>query len=135
MNNIVSDIIDFNQIILGIRQRSPQLLYSEEYNISIKCLLEEIQEFQEAHAEENLVGCIDALLDLVYFNVGVLYKLGLDENDIHQCFGAVHLANMTKKKGVNAKRDTGAADAVKNDSWVGPEQRISGIIHEKLNNR
>ena len=128
MTDLVSDIVDFNEIVLGIKQRKPNLLSTNEYQISVNCLNEEIKEFNHAHINDDLVGCIDAMIDNLYFTVGVLYKLGLKPDQIKQCFAAVHLANMTKNKGQNAKRATGAADAVKPEGWIGPEEMIKEII-------
>lgn len=129
MTDLVSDIVDFNEIVLGIAQRKPTLLSTNEYQISVNCLNEEIKEFNHAHINDDLVGCIDAMIDNLYFTVGVLYKLGLNPDQIKQCFAAVHLANMTKNKGENAKRATGAADAVKPEGWVGPEEMIKEILN------
>lgn len=126
--NIASDVIDFNQMVLGIEQRDKGLLVPEEFEISHKSLQEELDEFIYAHQKEDLVGCVDAILDGVYFAMGVLYKMGLTPEDINQCFAAIHLANMTKQIGVNAKRDTGAADAVKPDGWESPETKMTEIL-------
>jgi predicted HAD superfamily Cof-like phosphohydrolase len=91
-------------------------------------LNEELVEWTAAVAKGDIVGQVDALIDLMYFATGVLYKLGLSAEQIEQCVSAVHAANMTKRRGTNAKRDTGAADAIKPDGWVAPEQRIATIL-------
>lgn len=126
--NVASDIIDFNQLILGIEQREKGLLAPDEFAISHKCLAEEVEEFIIAHDAGNLIGSIDAIIDNIYFAFGILYKLGLNAEEINRCIAAVHLCNMTKKRGTNAKRDTGAADAIKPADWIGPEDRIKEIL-------
>jgi predicted HAD superfamily Cof-like phosphohydrolase len=126
--NIASDVIDFNQIILGIDPRAKSTLEHEEFEISHRCLQEELDEFIHAHKKDDLIGCVDAILDGVYFAMGILYKMGLSDEEINQCFAAIHLANMTKKIGVNAKRDTGAADAVKPEGWQSPEVKMAEIL-------
>lgn len=126
--NIASDVIDFNEMILGISARPKNQLIDEEFEISKKCLIEEVEEFIDAHANNDFIGCVDAILDSVYFSMGILYKMGLSHEEINQCFAAVHLSNMTKQFGTNNKRDTGAADAVKPDGWEGPEARIKNIL-------
>jgi predicted HAD superfamily Cof-like phosphohydrolase len=126
--NIVSDVVDFNEIILGIEPRSRDHLSPEEFDISVRCLHEEVDEFKTAHGEQDYIGCIDAILDGVYFSFGILYKMGLTTEEINQCFASIHLCNMTKVRGTNAKRDTGAADAVKPEDWIGPEDRMREIL-------
>ena len=128
-NRFVSEVVHFNQVILGIEQRPVGLLNDAELNISIKSLNEEIDEFETEHANGNIIGAIDGIVDLLYFGIGVLYKMGLSDEEIGQVCSAVHNANMDKKKGVNARRGDGsAADAVKPENWVGPEERIASIL-------
>lgn len=129
----VKAVVEFNQQVLGIEQRSPKLLSFEEFSITRKCLQEELDELVEANFNSDYIGCVDALVDNMYFNIGAMYKLGLTPEQIHECCMAVHAANITKKKGVNAKRDTGAADAVKPEGWVPPEERLRKIIFDSSN--
>lgn len=127
------NVVDFNQRVLKIDQRQIGMLIPDEFDISVKCLNEEVREFQEAFAKGDLVGMIDAMVDLKYFATGVMYKLGLSALTIDRCEEAVHYANMEKKLGVNAHRGDGsAADAVKPIDWVGPEERISRILDAQL---
>lgn len=127
--SFVKQVVDFNQQVLKIGQRKVDMLQQNEFEISMKCLQEEIDEFEEAYRKGDIVGCIDAIIDLRYFAVGVLYKHGLSADVITQCDTAVHEANMEKKLGVVAKRaSNGAADAVKPEGWVSPEERIIDIL-------
>lgn len=128
-NKFVSEVVEFNQQILGIEQRPVGLLSDAELDISVRCLTEEVNEFEDAHNNGDIIGAIDGAVDLLYFGIGVLYKLGLTDEDIGAVCSAVHSANMEKKKGVNERRGDGtAADAVKPEGWVGPEERIAGIL-------
>ncbi len=132
MDQFTRNIVDFNQNILGIGQRQPAMLNKSEFDISIECLQEEIREFVEAHSSGDFIGSIDAIIDLRYFAVGVLYKLGLTAEQIEQMDQAVHDANMQKKLGKKAGRGDGvAADAVKPEGWVSPEERIAAILDRK----
>lgn len=126
--SFIKQVVEFNQRVLKIDQRSMDMLSPEEFKLSCKCLQEELDEFKEAHEKGDFVGCIDGLVDLMYFANGVLYKMGLSADAIEQCCTAVHEANMEKKLGVVAKRETGAADAVKPAGWVSPETRIMDIL-------
>lgn len=132
MDQFTRNIVDFNQNILGIAQRQPAMLNHSEFEISMECLHEEIDEFAEAHLQGDFIGCIDAIVDLRYFAVGILYKLGLTAEQIEQIDQAVHDANMQKKLGKKEGRGDGvAADAVKPEGWVSPEERIAAILDRK----
>lgn len=129
MTSFAHQVIDFNQTVLGIQPRSQAPLSLPEFNITVKALEEEVSEFIEASHNADYIGQIDAMIDLQYFAMGALYKLGLTADQINRCCSAVHEANMTKKRGIKASRGDGsAADAVKSVDWVGPEQRIGAIL-------
>lgn len=120
----------FNEEVLGIKQPELNTLSSETLSISVMALHEEADEFLEAALIEDMVGMVDAIIDGLYFGYGVLHKMGLSESKVERIFDVVHQANMNKTFGTNAKRDTGAADAVKPDGWVSPEKLIRDIINE-----
>lgn len=129
MKSFAQQVVEFNQQILGITQRPIGELPKHEFEISMACLQEEIDEFEEAVRGGDVIGAVDAMVDLMYFANGVLYKMGLTAQEIDDCCEAVHNANMEKKRGVNAKRAVeGAADAVKPEGWVSPEERIAAIL-------
>lgn len=124
-------VVDFNQVILGIEQRAIGLLPQNEFELSMSCLQEEVDEFEQAHNNGDVIGSFDALVDLMYFATGIMYKMGLTSDQINRIKTAVHEANMTKKRGHLAKRGDGVAiDAVKPDGWVSPEERIALILDE-----
>lgn len=129
MQHFVDQVVEFNQRVLKIDQRPVDMLKQNEFEISMKCLQEEINEFEEAFKKGDIIGCIDAIIDLKYFAVGVMYKMGLTPDAMKKCMTAVHEANMEKKLGTNHKRAVeGAADAVKPEGWVSPEERIINIL-------
>jgi predicted HAD superfamily Cof-like phosphohydrolase len=122
-------VIDFNQQVLKIHPRIQCPLSFPEFEITVKCLREEVDEFIEASQAADYIGQIDALIDLQYFAMGALYKLGMTADQINRCCTAVHEANMEKKLGVKASRGDGsAADAIKPEGWVPPEHRIGEIL-------
>lgn len=142
-------VVAFNKAILGIEQRTPAPMSDNEHKITIKCLREEVNEYIDAYftcmRDDNGVGhdasydakhvahMVDAMIDNIYFAIGAMYKMGLTADQIRRCFNAVDDCNVQKKLGKNAKRDTGAADAVKPENWVGPEEKIVKIIMERVN--
>lgn len=81
--NFVSNIIAFNQQVLNI-QALGQLtaLAPNVAQISIESIIEEIDEFRQATAAGDLIKSVDALADTLYFTVGVMYKLGMTEEQI-----------------------------------------------------
>lgn len=72
--------------------------------------------------DQKLAGVIEQCI------IG-LYSFGVQPNQVHEIMLAINEANMTKKKGVNAKRGDGvAADAIKPDGWIPPEESIKRIL-------
>lgn len=129
MPSFAHKVIDFNQTVLKIQPRVQCPLSQPEFDITVKALNEEVQEFIQASKDSDYIGQIDALIDLQYFAMGALYKLGLTADQINRCCSAVHEANMTKKLGVKASRGDGsAADAIKPEGWEAPEVRIGAIL-------
>ena len=129
--SIVDMIVEFNQTVLHVPQKQAvKGLTDAEYKLALKQLNEEISEFELADEESDLAGEIDALADLVYFAIGIMYKIGLTPSEIEQVFSAVHAANMTKKIGVKSSRVVeNAVDAIKQDGFHDPKHIIWEIIN------
>ena len=125
-----SQVQTFNKDILGIVPRSVGVLPSNEFKLSHTQLTEEANEFLQAAENNDLIGCLDAIIDSLYFSYGILYKLGVDEDDLNKLFTIVHNANMGKKKGVKAGREGhgDAADATKPDDWKDPRKLMEEYI-------
>lgn len=129
MPSFAHKVIEFNQKILGIQPRIQCPLSLPEFEITVKALKEETEEFITASKEVDYIGQIDALIDLQYFAMGALYKLGLTADQINRCCYAVHEANMKKVRGIKKSRGDGSAvDAIKLSGWIPPEQRIGEIL-------
>ena len=129
MTSFAHQVVDFNRTILGIEQRLQMPMGPAELELSITCLREEVEEFREAAESGDYIGMVDAMIDLQYFAMGVLYKMGIPPDKIVACCTAVHEANMTKKRGIKAGRGDGsAADATKPAGWIPPEERIGDIL-------
>ncbi len=129
MKQFASDVIDFNRQVLSITHRDKGLLSVPELNQTINCLREEIDEFHESHESGDYIASVDALIDLIYFAVGGLYRMGLDSDEISDCASAVHAANMDKKLGIVPRRGDGSSpDAIKSTEWTGPEHRLAAIL-------
>lgn len=125
---MINEIYDFNRTVLGFDEKQMVLpLDMPEEEWLIASLKEEVQEYEDAM---NLPEKVDALIDLAYFAIGGLVKLGLNEEQAQDCFDAVHRANMTKKSGINTTRpnDGSIIDAIKDENFQDPTEAIKEII-------
>lgn len=126
---MISEVYHFNENILKIDVGAVGPMGPDQAVHLFKALREEADEFLYAHQKGDFIGQIDALVDSIYFAIGGFYKMGLPDTAVEEIFSAVHDANMSKKKGVVASRATGnAADAIKPEGWVPPEERIGTIL-------
>ena len=122
-------VVKFNREVLGITARINSLQKPEEAALSYTQLVEEANEFRDAVEEVDYIGCIDAIIDSLYFSYGILYKLGLDEALVNRLFTVVHNANMQKAKGIKAGREGfNAADASKPEDWIDPRTAMMEIL-------
>lgn len=120
-------VAEFNEKVVGIvPTNSPFPLMGKEVEWLQGVLCEEADEFAD---EKEVVGQVDALLDSVIFALGGLFRIGLTEEQVQQCFDAIMDANFEKKAGQKAGRVfEGVKDAVKPEGWVPPEARIEEIL-------
>lgn len=124
-------VIEFNATVLGIEQRPLTYPQGPEIDHVIKCYHEEVVELSDAFQQGDFIGCIDANMDLIYFAIGSLYKMGLNADQMERIFTTIHNKNMTKTAGKKESRATdGADDAVKGEGWVGPEEEIAAILDQ-----
>ncbi len=106
----------------------PRHLKQDEKMYRISCLREEIEEYNEA---ETLTDQYDALIDLLVFTVGSLYRHGFP---LQEGFNAVMECNLQKVPGNNPhKADKDRAeykgvDLVKPAGWTGPEDKLTEIL-------
>ena len=127
---MIDEIFEFNTKLLGVKIGEINQLQKSEFDWLVVALNEELGEFIDAHNEQSIVGCVDSLLDLTYFAIGGCVRMGLTPKQIHQCFDAIHNANMAKKMGMKKSRPTDGtvADAIKPDGWVAPETQMIQIL-------
>jgi predicted HAD superfamily Cof-like phosphohydrolase len=128
---MINSIVEFNEKVLGIVGRPLDFLSYDEINYLDKAILEERNELLMAHGNGDLAGVVDAILDLCYFAIGGLHRMGLTPEEIGKCFQTIHASNMLKKTGTQLKRGGKAIDAVKPPGWVPPEEVIAKILKRK----
>lgn len=119
----------FNHEIIEIpHRRFPYELNDQEEDWLYEVFKEETQEFDEAWHQNDLIGQVDALMDLIYFAMGGLTRLGVSADKSLDIFKTIHAKNMAKHKGNKGRGSD--LDAVKPDSWEGPEDSIKKILGE-----
>lgn len=126
--DLVDQIFDFNEQIIGVGNPVLNVLTNAQYDWTIRAYSEEVREFGDAFREQDLLKMVDANLDLIYFAIGTLKKMGLTREQVRACMTAVHEANMTKKRGQVAARGNSDQDAVKPETFVPPEERMGKIL-------
>lgn len=117
-NDLYAMVSEFQKKFGHEKPVKPQRLDDEMYNLKIRHMLEELEEFIDAHKyKKDLEQCLDALVDLVYVALGAAYSHGFDFNE---AFRRVHEANMRKERATAAhqsKRGT-TLDIIKPRGWV-----------------
>ena len=127
--DIVERVFKFNRMINAGKSEIPGQIDSSTKEWLTKALEEELQEFREASTPEDSV---DALIDLIIFACGGLYRAGMTPDQAKACFTAVLDANDAKKAGVKQNRAVaGVADAVKPTGWVDPKNTIALLLKGK----
>ena len=126
-------VIAFNREIMKVQPRQLGLMDPAEMAFSVKALREEIVEMVDAYDRGDLVGVVDALIDLDYFRRGILYKHGITPELYDRLFQAVHHKNMCKELGQpKSSRSELALDAIKPHSWEGPEDQLRLLLEEHM---
>lgn len=117
----------FNKEVVEVPERTlGHKLVLAEAKWLVDTFQEESIEFVEAWDTNDTTGQVDALIDLIYFAMGGLTRLGLDSEQSNQIFQIVHDANMAKKRGNKGRGSD--MDAVKPESWESPEAKIADIL-------
>lgn len=126
---MLQSVVIFQESVLFRPLQEKGLMSEDEKSLLVRQLKEEVEEFEDAHDCKDYIGCIDALIDKIYFAIGGLHRLGLTPDEMAKCFLAVHDANMTKKRGTVERAGVASGDdAAKPEGWVSPEERIAEIL-------
>lgn len=124
--DIVDAVFEFNERIVQIPVMPPNSLSDVQVQWLDTFVREELDEFQEAYRKADIVGMVDAVVDLCYGAMGTLKKMGLTRAQATACWVAVHSANMSKQRGNKGRGSD--EDAVKPASFVPPEEIIAEIV-------
>lgn len=118
VSSIFSKIAEFNRKIIGYNPpKTATIINSDVMRWNVAALTEEVSELAGATTVEDQA---DALVGLIYFAAGMLYKMGVDGE---RAFNLVHDANMQKERGQLSKRPAPKAfyDATKPAGWKAPD--------------
>ena len=74
-------------------KEKPEFPEEKVIDLRISLIKEELDEFQEALKEKDLVEVADALTDLLYVTYGAGHAFGID---LDKCFAEVQRSNMSK---------------------------------------
>ena len=88
-----------------------------------------VNEFSKNYELNDMVNSVISIALVCRACCAIFGEFGLSAYKAERVMDAVYTANMTKKKGVNAKRGDGqAADAVKPADFAPPEEKIAEIL-------
>ena len=130
-NTFFEQVSAFNKNIIGYAAPvKVSLLPTDVKELTAIQLREEVDELMESTTPTDE---LDALIDLVYFAYGAMYKMGVTPPLFGAAATIVHNANMTKAAGKKASRgyDGTAVDAVKPADFIAPESLISVLINDQ----
>ncbi len=100
----------------------PATLLPDVFMFRLKFMREELDEFLYCHLTNDLAGCADALVDLIYVALGTAHFMGIPFNDI---WLAVQDANMRKVLAESAadprSKRQHRFDVVKPEGWTPPD--------------
>lgn len=112
---------------------TPQVLDAHASEFRIRFLKEEVEEYEAAVEQGDIVKQFDSLLDLMYVALGTLLWHGFPTE---RGFDLVHAANMSKVRVDHADNSTrgSAFDVVKPAGWVAPDDALEALLMQTMFN-
>jgi len=129
-NSFFEQVSGFNREIINYQQ--PQRVTELPHDVKELTLIQLREEIDELAEAKTATDELDALIDLIYFAYGAIYKMGVSAQVFNTATTIVHQSNMTKAAGKKANRgyDGTAVDAVKPANFIAPEELLSVLIHD-----
>lgn len=113
MHKPQEQVYEFHRACNLRRPHYPCVDWNDVRGLRFDLMEEELMEFKGAAEEEDLLGCIDALCDLLYVTYGAAVAMGIDLEPFYE---EVQRANMEKTNG--PKREDGKQ--LKPEGWQPP---------------
>ena len=131
MLNQISKVDEFHKVFLNLEfPEKPSLISNEEAALRSKLMIEEVEEYEQACADGNLVEIADALGDQLYILCGTILKHGL-QHKIVEVFNAIHESNMSKLGPDNKPILREDGKILKGDQYFPPTENIKIIIENE----
>ena len=96
MDKIQEGVLRFHKEMGLYHADKPHMLPEKEMNVSIRLIEEEMDEWIEAYENDDLVGMVDGLGDLLYVVYAAAVRMGVDMSDVME---EIQRSNMTKTGG------------------------------------
>lgn len=120
---------EFNEKVVNLQGvRIAHCLAPQRVEWFKNVLAEEAQEFEDAKNKKACNEMLDALVDAAYFILGRAQECGFTEKQWDRAFAHVHKCNMQKKPGNKGRGSD--MDAIKDETWQGPEGLIEAMLNE-----
>lgn len=118
--DFVVDIANFHRRFELSYNGPPRTLDAELFEFRYKFMLEELTEYVEGYALNNLEQQLDALVDLIYVALGTAYLQGFP---IEEAWRRVHEKNMQKVRTLRAEDSKRGSvyDVTKPPGWEPPD--------------
>ena len=95
MKKLIEQRKEFNKVMDLPSNSTPTLLSKERWELQRNMLIEEIEEYDEACRDLNIVEIADALGDTLYVLIGAIEEHGLS-GIIEKVMNEIHASNMSK---------------------------------------
>ena len=98
---------EFNIAFSIENESKPSLLTEEKFQLKLRIMQEELDEYKEACENDDLVEVADAIVDMMYVLYGIIIQHGLSDV-FYDMFQEVHRSNMSKlERGKPLRRSDG----------------------------
>ncbi len=95
LGNRLKSVIHFNKVFGHPVNDTPVAQPIQLVRNKIKYIQEELEELDQATQMSNLIEVLDALVDIDYFNMGIVAAFGLQDK-YNEAFEIIHESNMSK---------------------------------------
>lgn len=134
MEKLLQQRKDFNKVMELPSGTFPTLINESRWTLQRDLLIEEVEEYDEACREGNLVEVADALGDIMYLLIGAVTEHGLQEC-IREIMDEIQRSNMSKVQmdGTVLKREDGKVIKPVNFSKPDIRRIIQNHLNKKMN--
>ena len=120
MQQLIKDLMAFHKAC-GITEWFKQLKDIPEsvYQLRLRLLKEEVDEFEEAHTQKDKVGMADALADIIYIAVGTANVMNIPLDKVWAEVQRSNMAKIDDTTGKVRRREDGKI--LKPEGWTPPQ--------------